>query len=183
MKQYTEEEIKRAMDSKDDYPFIIEDTAGLGYKDDKYFTIFDKRHIRENPPRMVTLEITSYRGIASTAEHYYGKLVAEGVRFAYLDKPTMTTTPWEIIKTNPFFNSHYEFELKRPVTEKEISNGGRYNTSRWEGYELGFYTNAFIDKQEIKDLAIVCFKQRFKGNWELWVDDYTDRSRCYRVNI
>lgn len=183
MKQYSKEEIEQAMCGKNNYPFIIEDTAGLGYKDDKYFTTSVRRSIREQASRRVTLEITSYRGVSSGAEHYYGKLIAQGVEFAYIERPTTTTTPWKIIKTNPLFDFIYEFELKRPLTEKEISSGGRYNTERWQGYTLGSYTNAFTDKQEIKDLALACFKARFKGNWELWIDDYTDRYGCHRVNI
>ncbi|WP_305274530.1 hypothetical protein [uncultured Duncaniella sp.] len=59
--------------------------------------------------------------------------------------------------------------MKRPVTQQEIDK----DSDRWDFYAPGDFTTSFDTKEEIIALAKECFKMRFKGKWELWVEDCT----------
>ena len=83
-------------------------------------------------------------------------------------------------KISPFYQWRYEFELRRPVTQEEIN----HDPDRWECYQLGTFTTSFDTKEEIIALAKECFKMRFTGEWELWVDDCTmARTTVYQVEL
>lgn len=167
-----------------DFPLIIDDKAGLDYQDDKTKAIPHNFYIsgKKSKKRVVKLEITSFRGISWNAIHYYGKLKADGIEFQCLDKPNTTISNWDAEKKNPLYQWTYDFDLMRPVTQKEINE----NPDRWEGYyvEDNSFTPSFETKEEIISLAIECFKLRFSGDWELWVEDNTRyKDSTYQIKL
>lgn len=174
MKQYsiTPDNIRDYMNNyESDFPLVIDDKAGLDFKDDKTQARPHSSGIyqKKTKTRCVKLEITSFRGVSWGAMHYYGKLIADGIDFQYLDNPKTTTSNWEAKKINPFYQWRYEFDLCRPATQEEINHA----PERWHGYDPGDFTSSFDTKEEIIALAKECFKMRFKGEWELWVEDCT----------
>lgn len=168
--------------NKADFPLIIDDKAGLDYKDDETKAILSSSCIykKKSKTRCVKLQITSFRGISCGAIHYYGKLIADGVAFQCLDNPNMTTSNWDAEKKNPLYQWKYEFELCRPATQEEID----HDSDRWYGYAPGDFTSSFDTKEEIIVLAIQCFKTRFRGEWELWVEDCTQaRESIHQIEL
>lgn len=166
-----------------DFPLVIDDKAGLDYQDDKTKAIPHNFYIsgKKSKKRVVKLEITSFRGVSWNAIHYYGKLVADGIEFKSLTD-NYTTSNWDAAKKNPFYQWTYEFELMRPVKQEEINN----DPDRWQGYyvENNSFTTSFETKEEIISLAIECFKQRFSGEWELWVEDNTKyKDSTYQIEL
>lgn len=167
--------------SKFDFPMLIDDKAGLDFKDDKTRAILGYSGIyqKKSKTRCVKLEISSFRGISWGAVHYYGKLIADGIDFQLIDEPDTTVGNWEASKLNPFYQWRYEFELRRPTTQEEVNN----DPDRWYCYAPGDFTSSFDTKEEIISLAIECFKLRFAGEWELWVDDLTmAKTNVYQMN-
>lgn len=176
MKSYniTPENIQEYMKNYDsDFPLKIYDKAGLDFKDEKTRAILGRSHIfqKKSATRCVKLEITSFRGISWNAIHYYGKLIADGINFQLINEPNITTSNWDAKKKSPFYQWRYEFELRRPVSQKEIDE----DPDRWAYYTPKSFTNSFETKEEIIALAKECFKMRFTGEWELWVEDCTMR--------
>ena len=160
----------------------IDDKAGLDYKDEETRAIPHNSCIykKKSKTRCVKLEITSFRGVSWGAIHYYGKLIADGIDFQYLDNPSTTTSNWDAEKKSPLYQWHYEFELLRPVTQEEIEN----DPDRWNCYQLGTFTASFDTKEEIITLAKECFKMRFKGEWELWIIDSTiSKNGVYQIEL
>ena len=156
---------------ENDFPLEIDDKAGLDFKDEETQAIPHNSCIyqKKSKTRCVKLEITSFRGVSWGAIHYYGRLAADGIDFQCLDNPKVTTSNWDAKKINPLYQWRYEFDLRRPVTQEEIN----HDPDRWECYQLGTFTTSFDTKEEIIALAKECFKMRFKGEWELWVEDCT----------
>lgn len=185
MKKYniTPENIRDYMMSYgSDFPLVIDDNAGLDFKDEETRAIPHRSCIyqKKSKTRCVKLEITSFRGISWNAIHYYGKLIADGIDFQLIDDPSTTTSNWDAEKKNPLYQWHYDFELRRPTTSEEINN----DPDRWRGYNLGDFTSSFDTKEEIIALAKECFKMRFSGEWELWVDDCTmARTTVYQIEL
>lgn len=166
------------------FPLIIDDKAGLDYKDEKtkakpyYFYLNGKKSNK----RIVKLEIRSFRGISIGAIHYYGKLIASGIEFEYIDRPGATTSNWEAEKENPLYQWTYDFDLMRPITQREIDD----DPERWQCYhvERNDFTASFETKEEMISLAKECFKQRFSGEWELWVEDNSAvRQSIYQIEL
>lgn len=165
-----------------DFPLVIDDQAGLDFKDEKTKAILANTGLfeKKSKTRAVKLEITSFRGISWGAIHYYGKLIADGIEFQLLDKPNTTISNWEAEKINPLHQWNYKFDLKRPVTQQEIDK----DSDRWDYYAPGDFTTSFDTKEEIIALAKECFKMRFSGEWELWVNDCTiAKNNIYKVDM
>lgn len=165
-----------------DFPLEIDDKAGLDFKDEETRAIPHHTGIfaKKSKTRGVKLEITSFRGISWGAIHYYGKLIADGIDFQSLEDPRVTTSNWDAQKINPFYQWRYEFELRRPATQEEIN----HDPERWHGYHPGVFTSRFDSKEEIIALAKECFKFRFVGEWELWVDDCTmAKTTIYQIQL
>lgn len=49
---------------------------------DWIFLITRGSWIRNNSPRTVTLDVTTYRGVSWNAVHYYGNIIIDGVSFS-----------------------------------------------------------------------------------------------------
>lgn len=124
-----------------DSHLVIDDKAGLDYKDDETKAIPHSSCIyqKKSKTRCVKLEISSFRGISCGAIHYYGKLIADGVDFRLLDNPKITTSNWEAEKKSPLYQWTYQFDLRRPVTKEEIDQ----DPDRWYCYNPGDFTTSF----------------------------------------
>lgn len=130
--------------------------------------------IRNNSPRTVTLDVTTYRGVSWNAVHYYGNIIIDGVSFSPEDSPntyTMCTETYEAEEKNPLAAGFYRIELVRPVTSEEIEK----DSSRWNGYKVGDKTNAFYSPEDVIAIAKEVCKARFLGNWKLKIVDYSGK--------
>lgn len=164
-----------------DFPLKIDDKAGLDFKDEKTKAILADTCLfeKKSKTRAVKLEITSFRGISWGAIHYYGKMIADGIEFQMLNNPNCATSNFKARKLNPLYQWSYEFDLRRPTTLEEINS----DPDRWECCAAGDFTSSFETKEEIIALAKQCFKIRFAGNWELWIDDRTlARESFYKID-
>ena len=104
-----------------DYPEVICDDAGLDISIPGFIT--KGPWVRDNSPRVITLEISTYRGVSWDAIHYYGNISADGVYFSPEDNPNtsiMCKETWEAEDKNPLAAPNYKIELVRPVTQEEI---------------------------------------------------------------
>jgi len=156
----TREQIKECCYDLGSIPYEIPDSYGEGIVGKEYYSGKAER------PRKVMLEITSFRGIAWDAQHFYGTLkvyhapiLKEGSKFShfgYLGEDT------------PLFkDGDITIELWRYVTEKERREGPR----RYE--ENMKVTNGWLKKAPLLNFAKEVFKERFTGDWELTIEDYT----------
>lgn len=164
------EAVEHCYDRKD-YPEVICDDAGLDISIPGFIT--KGSWVRDNSPRVIVLEISTYRGVSWNAIHYYGNISVDGVYFSPEDNPNtsiMCKETWEAEDKNPLAAPNYKIELVRPVTQEEIDK----NESRWRGYEAGWNTNAFDSPKDVVALAKEVCKARFKGNWKLKITDYSD---------
>lgn len=166
------EAIEHCWDRKD-CPEVFRDDAGLDISIPGFIT--RGSWIRNNSPRTVTLDVTTYRGVSWNAVHYYGNITIEGVSFSPEDRPntyTMCKETYEAEEKNPLAAGFYKIELVRPVTYKEIEE----DSSQWDGYEVGDNTNAFYSPEDVIALAKEVCKARFKGNWKLKIIDYSGKN-------
>lgn len=165
------EAIEHCWDRKD-YPEVFRDDAGLDISIPGFIT--RGSWIRNNSPRTVTLDVTTYRGVSCNAVHYYGNITIEGVSFSPEDRPniyTMCKETYEAEEKNPLAAGFYRIELVRPVTSEEIEE----DSSRWSGYEVGDNTNAFYSPEDVIALAKEVCKARFLGYWKLKIVDYSGK--------
>lgn len=98
-----------------DYPEVICDDAGLDISIPGFIT--KGPWVRDNSPRVITLEISTYRGVSWDAIHYYGNISADGVYFSPEDNPNtsiMCKETWEAEDKNPLAAPNYKIELVRP---------------------------------------------------------------------
>lgn len=155
-----------------DYPEVFRDDAGLDISIPGFIT--RGSWIRNNSPRTVTLDVTTYRGVSWNAVHYYGNIIIDGVSFSPEDSPntyTMCTETYEAEEKNPLAAGFYRIELVRPVTSEEIEK----DSSRWNGYKVGDKTNAFYSPEDVIAIAKEVCKARFLGNWKLKIVDYSGK--------
>lgn len=166
------EAIEHCWDRKD-YPKVFRDDAGLDISIPGFIT--RGSWIEDNSPRTVTLDVTTYRGESWNAVHYYGNITIEGVSFSLEDSPNIYTIckeTHEAEEKNPLAAGVYKIELVRPVTFEEIEK----DNLRWDGYEVGYDTNAFYSPEDVIALAKEVCKARFLGNWKLKIVDYSGES-------
>ena len=112
--------------------------------------------------RKVLLEISSFRGIASNARHYYGHLLVDGVYTADIDQIQISKNlTFSDERKYPVLLYRYILDIKRPVTMSEIEQ----NPDRWQCYEEGDMTDAYESKIELISDVKKILKLRFKGDW------------------
>lgn len=156
----TLEQIKECCYDLGNVPFEIPDSYGEGIVGKEYYTAKGER------PREVKFEITSFRGVAWNATHYYGTLKVtdvhirkEGCKGAfggYMGEDTPLFKDKDIV-----------IELWRYVTDAERkADPRRYD----EDMKV---TNGWLKKAPLKAFAKEVFKTRFKGDWKLIIRDYT----------
>lgn len=159
-------------------PDVIPSTHGVGitFKDEKgkeYTTIlgYSKTGARELRAR-----ITSWRGISAGAIHYYGKIVCYDLPLKYLGddgKECVSSISGYFDRHKPNECKGFDIEVVRELTQKEIDEDPR----RWEYYSAGDITNCFETEEEVFNLMKEIFKKRFKGHWEMEIEDSYGRTK------
>ena len=122
-------------------------------------------------PRKVRIEISSYRGIATGAIHYYAAIKADGITISEVKEDSTTIHGGYICaeyaqicqKNRGKYDGVYTIEVMRKLTKEEIENDPR----RWGNYKPGDNTNAFYTKFEALKQAIEIVKLRFGKGWVL----------------
>lgn len=156
----TREQIQECCYDLGGIPYEIPDTFGEGIVGKEYYTAKAER------PREVKLEITSFRGVAWDAVHFYGTLKVshapirkEGVKGCfggYLGEDTPLFKDIDVV-----------IELCRYVTDKERKEDPcRYK----EDMKV---TNGWLKKAPLVAFAKEVYKKRFSGDWKLTIKDYT----------
>lgn len=142
-------------------PYEIPDTFGEGIIGKVYYTDKAER------PRIVTLEITTFRGVAWDAVHYYGRLYVS--RVPVKKEGSKSCFCGYLGEDTPLFKDlNIIIELWRYVTDVNRKEDPiRYDKDMK-------VTNGWYDKASIKKLAKEVFKARFTGDWKLVVNDYTE---------
>lgn len=149
------------------FPDIIDASAGL-YEIPELNVVGIPRWNRHNPKRKrnAVLEITTFRGISSNASHFYGRIVVDGVYQATLSDinvPRNLTNTQE--NEHPLLTCQYVFNIKRPITKKEIVD----NSDRWYAYSEGDLTECYDSSDALINDVKEIFKLRFTGEWNFSV--------------
>lgn len=166
--------IKDAVDLSldiDNYPDVIPVDYGL----DLVLTTKPKYKACVRQPRKIHIDISTFRGIAAGAIHYYAKLTADGIIITEeSDDGTITHVGYiceeyaQICrKQRGKYDSNYIIEVMRKLTKKEIDE----DPIRWEHYVPGNKTTAFNTKKEALEQAVKIAKLRFGKGWVLELGD------------
>lgn len=162
----TLEEAVRLSFDDGNYPDIIPVDYGLDLKLKTRPDII----ISSNTPRKIRINISTFRGIAAGAMHYYAEIIADGVKLftKNSDGDIITHMGYicdeysQICKNNKGkYEPFYKIEVMRELPKKEIEQ----DHIRWKGYYPGYRTNAFITKKEALEQAVKIAKLRFGKGW------------------
>lgn len=180
-----EKEIEWAMEhcqSFNKYPDVFPEDYGMDFHLDSNPELYTKKLMYGSDKRRCIIEITSFAGICFGAVHYYAKIKADGVHICRddVDKDGNKTTVYiggyicKEFKELPRdkqaeYSSFYDIEITRPVTQDDIDS----DKIRWEGYEVGYKTNAFYTKEDAIETAKRVAKARFPKGWIIKVNDET----------
>jgi len=178
MKKTVSEEIMQCCMDRGDLPEFFDINIGKDF------------HLETRPeyfceikqPRTIRIEITSYRGVACGAMHYYARLIADGIYiYSYekgsggkVSKVSHGGYVCEEFSKLPrdkkaIWSLCYEIEVMRILTQEEIDA----DPVRWEYYDAGYPTNAFYTKEEAIARAKEIIKARFDVDWVVKIDDMT----------
>lgn len=162
----------------EDYPdvFTPDYGANLTFKDDKgteYTTVFrDKRTIKATA--------STYVGISMGAVHYYGKIRVSEPSLKYIEEgeEKISSIGGSFDRFKPQEAKDIEIEPRRALTEKELTEGTRYDTERWEGgtYRVGSLVNAYESQVELYNAMVDLIKARFAGDWLVSFDDFDNQA-------
>jgi hypothetical protein len=150
------------------YPDVIPVDYGLDLKIKTRPDIY----VETNKPRKVRIDISTFRGIAAGAVHYYAAIIADGIRLLTKDNNGNITTHMgyiceefsQICRNNSGkYDPIYKIEVMRELSKKEIGQ----DPIRWQSYHPGYRTNAFNTKKEAVEQAIKIAKLRFGKGWFL----------------
>lgn len=163
-----EDIIKLSQSEYYELPEILSDQTGLDIDLSSYGwkSIPTWGRTPGNPKRRVTLKITTFRGISSSAIHFYGKIIIQGVyisQLSNLEKPARGTRP--IIEINPTLDYEYQLNLSRFVTEDDFKISYSF-----EHYKVGDFTDRFNSIEDLINFYKLVIKTRFIGNWEFRVN-------------
>ena len=155
------------------YPLIFDKNFGADIKipgrPDYYI------EVREKP--VVRIEITSWRGISIGAVHWYANIRADAPNICSKDENGRVTShcgyiseEWKQMpkEITDMIGGEYRIEVQRPVTQADFDK----DPDRWEGYEIGWSTDAFDTKTEAFNTAKKIAEYRFPG-WEIELEDLT----------
>ena len=155
----TPEQIKECCYDIGNFPYEIPDTFGEDIVGKEFYTAKEER------PRKVKLEITSFIGVCCDAVHYYGTLKAfrphikkegcDGCFYGYLGEDTPLFQDLNIV-----------IELWRYVTDAERKSDHK----RYGDMEM---TSGWYEKAQIIKFAKDVLNTRFKGDWKLTIEDLT----------
>lgn len=163
-----QEAVNRSQSEHNDYPDIIDSSAGL-YETPELNVVgiptWDRRNI--GIKRKVVLKISTFIGISSNATHYYGTLYVDGVYNARLDDIEIPRNlSSREIKPHPLYDYKYDFKILRPITKEEIE----LNPDKNYHYKEGDLIRNFNSTKSLIDDAIEIFKLRFTGDWRFIVE-------------
>lgn len=116
-----------------------------------------------NRPRTVLIEITTFRGTAWNAKHYYGRIKPECPPIHKIgDKSEMNSYGYLGEDTELFSHNRFSIDLLKPTKEEEYQ--GDNLTSEW------------ISKENLISFAKEVFNRRFgtENGWKLELEDYTN---------
>lgn len=152
--------IKDAVDLSLDYG-NLPDVIPVDYGLDLVLKTKPNCIVSTNNPRKVRIEISSYRGLAAGAIHYYAAIKADGITIhgGYICDEYAQICQ----KNRGKYDEVYTIEVMRKLTKEEIEN----DPIRWENYKPGDNTNAFYTKFEALKQAIEIVKLRFGKGWIL----------------
>lgn len=173
------DKLKKAIECSSDrgqYPNIFNINAGSDFhlesKPDWFCII--------NNPRKVTIELTSYKFVCGWAEHYYATIEADGIKVCSKEidnknqEHTITHGGYlgEEFEQLPnekkdLWRGNYCIDVLHPLTQEMVEK----NPRRWEGYKVGFLTNAFDTKESAITAAKEIVEARFMAGWELRIND------------
>lgn len=154
------------------YPDVFNDSCGLdvivkeGYHPQGAWTWSGKK-------RRAVLEVTSYIGISSNAEHYYGEIKIDGVWQCNNENPAKNTSSSEFAKINPLSDSSYTLILHRRVTQEDKDKDKEARCPadvKFDWQDVGDKTYRFNSIDELLKFAKIVFKTRFSGEWEFFTE-------------
>ena len=111
---------------------------------------------------VVTLDITSWRGIGVGALHYYGKLEIKLPEMTQVERKSTLSSNFFI----PMYDNH-TIELTQELEQWEIDKypeNYKYNSAG--DRHRGFYT-----KKQVTEYAKLVFDQIFEDGWIFRIDD------------
>lgn len=158
--------------SFEELPYEIPHTFGVGvtFKDDEgieYTSVGSE-------PRSVTLSVHSYKGISWGAVHYYGRLSVGdlGLRHNRYGKEEKSYIGGAFDRFKPKECLGFDIEVLRDLSREEFDS----DPDRWGKY---YYetTNGFMTEEELVEMGIKIFKERFKGKWILDIDGIEETYR------
>ena len=161
-------EYRRGVDlSKAELPIraSIGERFGFKLKDGRQYVTEGVRG--KDGKREIHFRISSFIGICGEAMHYYCSVIS------YIHNRCLTDNSivagWLDGIVIPKENETLEFELSRPITQKEIDE----KPSRWHGWREGDPVTAFENKQEILSLI-----EEIKGafatdEWDFVIVDHS----------
>lgn len=162
------------------FPDVIPLDFGMDFKLEtkpEYYPKISTYH--KSGKRTVTLELDSYAGYCAGAIHWYGKLKADGIDIAEDTIDERTGKPhttihggyiceeYKNMETNAFYNSRYDFEILRELTQEDIDS----DPHRWEFYRPGDMVNAFYTPKEVIEVAKKVVSARFP-DWNFEIKEY-----------
>jgi len=115
----------------------------------------------------VDLQISSYRGFSIDAIHYYGRLKFSTPHVHPPDKPNIRIMGYKI----PRGIGIQEIALHRVVTRTDLHD----YPGRFRPHELGGYTNAFNNVEDIVERAKEVFNKVFEKGWTLKIENDINR--------
>lgn len=172
--------INRSRSEKYTYPDVFTDDIGLD-------SVIPRESLHAVPTwgrrvhnmiRRVTLRISTFRGISCNAIHYYGILDIQGVYMEVDGEPGHSRSSYVWERDFPLSGDSYTLKLMRPVTEedKDADKKARCEADiRFNYQEVGDLTDRFNSVEELIDFAKIVFKNRFKGEWEFYIESPFDR--------
>ena len=162
---------EHSIDGFYDYPDIITPETGLDIK------VPDKPDYFAMPARnnVITIDVSSYRGISAGAIHYYGKIRWTGPKICSKSEDGhiirhggYISEGWKNMpREQTAIFSGVEIEVARILTQEEYDE----DPDRWYGYHPGHSkTNAFETVAEVIDTAKKIIEVRFQGDFEIKVE-------------
>lgn len=156
------------------YPDVIPIDYGLDLKIKTRPDI----NVATDKPRKVKIDISTFRGVAAGAIHYYAEIIADGIKLLTKDSDGDVITHigyiceefTQICRNNRGkYKPSYKIEVMRELSREEIEQ----DPIRWKGYYPGYMTNAFNTRKDAMEQAIKIAKLRFSEGWILKLENET----------
>jgi hypothetical protein len=113
--------------------------------------------------KIITLSITTYKGISGDAIHYYGRLEIPCLEFFHPNKNNHSTFSSSGYGVPQYLDSG-NIELTRLITEKDMKS------DRFEGYHIGYPTERFDSVNAVIERGKSVFSEWFDEGWTLKIE-------------